>query len=82
MIKKNILCMCMMLVLVFAFCNCFAASSTKIVMSDEEITVSGEKITSNSGEKIYLTDKMDNGGNSDEALSANISVENIINIKD
>lgn len=82
MIKKNILCMCMMLVLVFAFCNCFAASSTKIVMSDEEITVSGEKITSNSGEKIYLTDKMDNGGTSDEALSANINVENIINIKE
>lgn len=82
MIKRNILIMCLMLILIFSFCCCFASTDTKIVLSDEEITVSGEKITSDNNEAVYLTNKMNNGGTSEEAESANINVKNIINIKD
>lgn len=55
-------------------------SSTKINLSDSEITVNGEKISTNSGERVYLSSKTDNGGTSSEAKEANIEIDNIITI--
>ena len=51
-----------------------------IALDDENITVNNEEITTNTAETIYLTNAMDNGGNSDEAKNANVKIANIINI--
>jgi hypothetical protein len=62
--------------------NVFAANSntTYISLSDSNITVDGNNISNNSSEDIYLTQTMDNGGSSDDAIKANIAITNIINI--
>ncbi len=61
--------------------TCFAESSTsKVSLSDSEITVNGEKISEDTSNGIYLSSKTDNGGISSEAKEANIEIANIINI--
>jgi hypothetical protein len=62
--------------------NVFATNSntTYISLSDSNITVDGNNISNNSSEDIYLTQTMDNGGSSDDAIKANIAITNIINI--
>lgn len=61
--------------------NVFAADeSTKILLSDNQITVNGEKISTDSSQTVYLSSKMDNGGTSSDATKANIEVSNIVNI--
>ncbi len=81
MIKKNLIVTCLVLILMFVTCNCFASSNVKISISDDEILVSGEKISTNSGDDVFWSKDMNNGGTSDEAKSANKKVENVINIK-
>lgn len=81
MFKKNLIVMCLMLILAFATCNCFAVSNVQINISDSEILVSGEKISTDSGDDVFWSKDMNNGGTSDEAKSANKTVENVINIK-
>ena len=58
----------------------YAESNTTISISDSKITVNGEDISTNTSEKIYLSNKMDNGGESTDATSNNIEIDNIINI--
>ena len=61
--------------------NVFAADeSTKIVLSDNQITVNGEAISTNSSQTVYLSSKMDNGGTSSDATKENIEISNIVNI--
>ena len=61
--------------------NSFADSqTTKISLSDNGITVNGEKITENTTEGIYWSSKTDNGGTSSEAKEENVEITNIINI--
>jgi hypothetical protein len=52
----------------------------EIFLSDLKITVDGENISEDSAQKIYLSRLIDNGGTSEEALEANIEIDNIINI--
>jgi len=54
----------------------------QINLSDDEITVNGATITENTNESIYLSHKMNNGGESEEALKANIDISNIVTIKE
>lgn len=51
-----------------------------ISVSDEKIIVNGEDILEDNLQDVYLTTKMENGGNSEEAEKANIPITNIINI--
>lgn len=81
MFKEKFIVMSLILILIFATCNCFADSNVKINISDDEILVSGEKISTNSGDDVFWSKDMDNGGTSDEAKSANKKVENVVNIK-
>lgn len=60
--------------------NVFANNTTYITLSDDEITVNDNLISNDKSENIYLTDIMDNGGNSNESAKANIEITNIINI--
>lgn len=82
MFKKTFLAMCLIFTFVFSVSASFAASETKIIMSDDEIIVSGEKITKDDTNNIFLSSGMNNGGTSDDAKKANIDVKNIINIKE
>lgn len=56
-------------------------ASCEIVLSDDGIMVNGEAISEDSAMSIYLSKDMNNGGTSDEALAANIKVDNVVNIK-
>lgn len=58
----------------------YASSTTVISLSDSKITVNGETISTDTSSSVYLSNKMDNGGTSDDATSSNIEVSNIINI--
>lgn len=78
MVKKSLIALCFMFVLLFAICSCYASSTVNITMNDEEILINGGNTFN---EDVYLSSGMNNGGESDEAKSANINVENIINIK-
>ncbi len=73
------------LAVVFAVCfmvnTCFAVTTTKVLVSDSKVMVNGETISENSNDDIYLTHEMDNGGTSSEAKEANVTVGNIVNIK-
>lgn len=73
----------MILVLVFV-CSvpivCAEQDVTKILLSDDGITVNGEKISNDINNSVYLSLNMNNGGTSEEAKNANLEVENIINI--
>jgi hypothetical protein len=62
--------------------NVFATNSntTYIYLSDSNITVDDDSISNDSSEAVYLTENMDNGGNSEDAIEANIEITNIINI--
>ncbi len=62
--------------------NVFADNSntTYISLSDSNITVNNENISENTFENIYLTTAMNNGGSSEDAVEANIKINNIINI--
>lgn len=62
--------------------NVFADNSniTYISLSDSNITVNNNNISENTSERIYLTTTMNNGGSSEEAVEANIKINNIINI--
>lgn len=55
-------------------------SNVKISISDNEIAVNGEKISTNSQESVYLSSKTNNGGTSTNAQESNIEISNIINI--
>ena len=58
----------------------YASSATVILLSDSKITVNGEAISTDTSSSVYLSNKMDNGGTSNDATSSNIEVSNIINI--
>lgn len=58
----------------------YASSTTVISLSDSKITVNGEAISTDTSSSVYLSNKMDNGGTSNDATSSNIEVSNIINI--
>lgn len=58
----------------------YASSTTVISLSDSKITVNGKTISTDTSSSIYLSNKMDNGGTSDDATNSNIEVSNIINI--
>ncbi len=80
--KKSIVSMLVALAMLFTSNYSLAVnSSTKIVLTDDNITVNGEAISKNSSDDVYLSKDMDNGGTSEEAKKANISVDNVINIK-
>lgn len=55
-------------------------NTIKISLSDNEIKVDGKEISKDVAEDIYLSNSMNNGGNSEESLEANIEIKNIINI--
>lgn len=80
--KKSIMSMLVVLAMLFTSNYSLAVnSSTKITLTDDSITVNGEAMSKNSSDDIYLSKDMDNGGTSEEAKKANISVDNVINIK-
>lgn len=58
----------------------YASSTTVISLSDSKITVNGETISTDTSSSVYLSNKMDNGGTSNDATSSNIEISNIINI--
>lgn len=58
----------------------YASSTTVISLSDSKITVNGETISADTSSSVYLSNKMDNGGTSNDATSSNIAISNIINI--
>ena len=63
------------------FTNVFAAgSTTKIILSDDGITVNGEAISTDSTSAVNLSNSTNNGGTSTDATSSNIEIANIINI--
>ena len=82
--KKVTIIMVMILllnILASVFSISFATeSTTQIVLSDSEITVNGEKISTDSSNTVYLSTLANNGGTSEDATSANIEIGNIINI--
>lgn len=57
-----------------------STSAITITLSDDNIKVDNKDISTNKSESIYLSSNTDNGGNSDDAIEANIDIENIINI--
>lgn len=79
---KKVIITILMLVIAISIIPSFAnaANSTKISISDSEITVDGKEIGTDTNSSIYLTNKMDNGGTQSESISSNIEVENVINI--
>lgn len=56
------------------------SNSTKVTISDSEITVDGKEIETDANSGIYVTNKMNNGGTQSESISSNIEVANVINI--
>lgn len=62
--------------------NIFADDDVKsyVSLSDEVISVNNNNISENTSEKIYLAHATNNGGTSQEALDANISIDNVITI--
>lgn len=58
----------------------YASSTTVISLSDSKITVNGETISTDTSSSVYLSNKMDNGGTSNDATSSDIEISNIINI--
>lgn len=62
--------------------NIFADDEVKsyVSLSDEVITLNNNNISENTSEKIYLAHATNNGGTSQEALDANISIDNVITI--
>lgn len=61
--------------------NTLAVDETNYIsVSDENITINGDGISEDSSSDVYLTTKMENGSNSEEAEKANIQIKKIINI--
>ena len=58
----------------------YASSTTVISLIDSKITVNVEAISTDTSSSVYLSNKMDNGGTSNDATSSNIEISNIINI--
>lgn len=80
--KKSIISMVIMFTLMFSVNSSFATSKNiEISLTDTNIVVDGEMISKDSSNYLYLSKDMNNGGTSDEAKKANISVDNVINIK-
>ncbi len=52
-----------------------------IVLSDDTITVNGEAISEDSTSHVYWSQDMNNGGTSEDAITANIKVADVVNIK-
>lgn len=83
--KRKIVLIVLMLEIVFAMLlinsqKVYASNTTYIKLSDENITVNNSKITEDTNPKIYLSNAMNNGGNSKEATEANEEIANVINI--
>lgn len=80
MIRKRFI-FAIVLTIVFAFSVKVMAveNVNTISISDEEITLNREKVTENSND-VYLTNSMNNGGEDDNSIEANIEIENVINI--
>lgn len=55
-------------------------NTTYVNLSDKEIKVNNETITTDTNQNIYLSNIMDNGGSSNEAIEANEEIDSIINI--
>lgn len=51
-----------------------------IDLSDDEIKINGEKITNDVNNVVYVSNKMDNGGTSNDSSKNNIEIDSIINI--
>ena len=83
--KRKIVLIILMLEIVFAVLlinspKVYASNTTYINLSDENITVNNSKITQETNQKIYLSNAMNNGGSSKEAIEANEEITNVINI--
>lgn len=52
-----------------------------VVLNDNVTTVNGENISTDLTKDIYWSENMNNGGTSDEAIVANVKVDDVINIK-
>lgn len=68
-------------VLLICTSKVLAVDYTYINLSDENITVNGDNISKDVTQNIYLTNEMNNGGNSTEAKKANKEIANIVNIE-
>lgn len=80
--KKKVVSMLVVFVFMLTVNSSFASpKNVEISLSDSNITVDGEAISKDSSNDLYLSKDMNNGGTSDEAKKANISVDNVINIK-
>lgn len=55
--------------------------ATNIELSYNGIRVEGKEISEDNTQDVYLTEKTDNGGSSEEAKDANIKIDYIINIQ-
>lgn len=53
---------------------------TQITLENNKIMVNENEITTDTNNTVYLSNKMNNGGTSEEASKANIEIEKIINI--
>lgn len=82
--KNNITIFMIILIILNSLFMCtskvLAVEETNIKLSDSEITVGENKISTDTEDSVYLTKSMNNGGANEEALDANIQIENIINI--
>lgn len=58
----------------------YAENDVNILINNSEITVNGKTIETNTENSVYLSNKMNNGGTSNDALSSDIEIDNIINI--
>lgn len=83
--KRNIIIlMAIVLVLLLGFAKNVQAEPAeeivRVTLSDESILVNDQPITETLGENVYLSRTTNNGGASEEAINANISIANIVNI--
>lgn len=56
-------------------------NTTYISLTDTAIIVDNNKISTNKKEDIYLAKSMNNGGSSENAINANIQIDNVITIQ-
>lgn len=84
-IKKKLILLIAILGIIFSMFlintpKVFASNTIYISLSDEKITINNNNITEDNTQDIYLSNSMDNGGSSTDAIEANKEIENIINI--
>ena len=70
--------MLMLVAMPFSFAD---TAVIRVSLSDEEILVNDTEISNEENGFIYLSNGMNNGASSEVAMSANIAVQNVINIE-